>query len=105
MCFFGMTSTCVGACGLISSNARVCSSSYTFFDGTSPRIMRQNKQSAMFPVLLELVAPIRRILSVLFQRENNNTVFRNNPTGENVRMQQESTFVATQPFQSSCTRN
>src|SRR5271155_2369984 len=47
MCLFGMTSTCVGPCGFRSSKANVCSSSKTFLDGTSPRIIRQNKQSAI----------------------------------------------------------
>src|ERR1700733_7053690 len=49
-CFFGITSTCVGALGSISSKANTCSSSYTFFEGISPRTMRQNRQ-----LLVELV--------------------------------------------------
>src|SRR5207302_1688090 len=43
-CRFGMMSTWVGACGLTSSNAKTCSSSKTFFDGISPRMMRQKRQ-------------------------------------------------------------
>src|SRR5689334_18887563 len=41
---FGMTSTCVGAFGLMSSKAKTSSSSYTFFEGISPRMIRQKRQ-------------------------------------------------------------
>src|SRR4051794_29651436 len=36
----GMTTMCVGACGLMSRKASTCSSSYTFAQGSSPRRMR-----------------------------------------------------------------
>src|SRR5262245_8489449 len=43
----GITSTCVGACGLMSSNASSCSSSKTILPGTSRRTILQKRQSAM----------------------------------------------------------
>jgi hypothetical protein len=37
---FGISTTCVGACGLMSRKASTCSSSYTFVQGSSPRKIR-----------------------------------------------------------------
>src|SRR5437764_3453775 len=44
MCSRGITSTCVGAAGLMSRNAYVRSVASTFVDGTSPATIRQNRQ-------------------------------------------------------------
>ncbi len=43
----GMTSTCVGACGLMSRNATVPADSRTIFAGTSPETILQNRQSVI----------------------------------------------------------
>src|SRR6266403_2176546 len=43
--FFGTTNTCVGAFGSRSSKAYVCSSSCTFFEGISPAMILQKRQS------------------------------------------------------------
>src|SRR5690349_18785131 len=43
---FGITRMCVGLRGAMSRNARTSSSSTTVFAATSPRTMRQNRQSA-----------------------------------------------------------
>lgn len=44
MWVFGITSTCTGACGLISRNARIFSSSYSLVDGISPAAILQKRQ-------------------------------------------------------------
>src|SRR5215510_1517548 len=44
MCFFGTIRTCVGACGLMSWKANASSSSYAFFEGISPAMIRQKIQ-------------------------------------------------------------
>ena len=44
-CSLGITSTCVGACGLMSRKARTRSVSWTTSAGISPATMRQNRQS------------------------------------------------------------
>src|SRR5262245_7874941 len=48
----GTTSTCVGACGLMSLNAHTRSSSYTIDAGISRPMMRQKRQSAMVAAIL-----------------------------------------------------
>src|SRR3954447_4958234 len=50
-CSLGMTSTCVGACGLMSRKARVRSVSRTTSGGISPRTILQNRQSLEVSVM------------------------------------------------------
>src|SRR2546426_424386 len=52
MCFFGSSSTCTGACGLMSRTAMTSSSSNTFCDGMAPATIRQNRQSDIRTPLL-----------------------------------------------------
>ena len=49
-----------GACGLMSRNANIISSSYTLFDGISPSIILQNKQSILFTPLY-FTPPLSRL--------------------------------------------
>ena len=44
MCRFGITRTCVGACGLMSRNAITASSWWTILAGIFPATMSQKRQ-------------------------------------------------------------
>src|SRR6185437_10423083 len=50
ICSFGITNTCVGACGLMSAKAMLRSSSYTRFAGIDPATILQKRHSAPMAV-------------------------------------------------------
>src|SRR5258708_5023323 len=54
MCFLGMINTWVGACGLISSKAKLRSSSYTFLEGILPAMILQKRQSVIPEIVTKL---------------------------------------------------
>src|SRR5215469_8029027 len=61
MCFLGTMSTCVGACGLMSSKTNTLSSSYTFFAVILPAMILQKRQlSIRMSPLLRLFIPPRQ---------------------------------------------
>ena len=51
ICFRGQISRCVGACGPISSNAKMSGSSYTIFAGICFAAILQKRQSALIEVV------------------------------------------------------
>src|SRR5262245_13872993 len=68
MCSFGISSTCVGACGSMSRNASTSPVSSTLSQGISPFTILQNRQSAMTTLLavqhLKRVAPAAALHAV-----------------------------------------
>src|SRR5882762_5705812 len=53
-CLRGQIRMCVGACGLMSSNAKTSGSSYTIFEGIFFAEILQNRQSALIGFLLQV---------------------------------------------------
>src|SRR3989344_885252 len=70
ICSLGMTSTCTGACGLMSRKASAFGDSATTSAGIFLLTIRQKRQSAIYPSILSFFAQNSRTLPENFRRRD-----------------------------------